>query len=164
MKVSRQHYSKSLAWLCICGLLSIHHPVFAESAPSAESAGHDAHHAQKTQDWPGIYMGFLPCADCIGVKTTLALNKNNSYILITVNTGKSDREFVEKGKFTAGDKADTLVLTPKTGDKTRQYLVGKDTLTQLDEHGNRIAGKQAERFVLHRKDPSESEPASHSGH
>ena len=164
MKRSTRPYAKTLAWLFFCGLLSVHQPVFAESAPAAESSDHDAHHAKKTKDWPGIYMGFLPCADCVGVKTTLALNKNNSYILITVNTGKSDREFVEKGKFAAGDKADILILTPKNSDKTRQYQVGKDTLTQLDEHGNRMTGKQAERFVLHRKDPSESEPASHSGH
>jgi len=37
-------------------------------------------------------------------------------------------------------------------------------MVQLDEQGNRINGKQAERYILRRKDPSESEPTSHSGH
>ncbi len=161
MRALRQHYQKSLACMLLTGLLSVFNPAFAETA---EPQDHDAHHAQKSQDWPGIYLGFLPCADCVGVKTTLALNKNNSYILITVNVGKSDREFVEKGKFSAGDKSNTVVLTPKNGTKTHHYLVGQDMLIQLDEQGNRITGKLADRYVLRRKDPSEAEPSSHSGH
>lgn len=161
MRAMRQNYKKGLACLLLAGLFSAFNPALAETS---EATDHSAHHAEKTQDWPGIYMGFLPCADCVGVKTTLALNKNNSYILITVNVGKSDREFIEKGKFSAGDVADTVLLTPKNGGKSHLYLVGKDMMIQLDEQGNRITGKQADRYVLHRKDPSESEPSSHSGH
>jgi uncharacterized lipoprotein NlpE involved in copper resistance len=134
----------------------------------AETAGMDdgnAHHGQTSIDWPGMYRGFLPCDDCKGVKTTLALNKNNTYILITQHIGKSEREFVEKGKF-ASDDGKTIVLTPRnTADSpaTRQYLVGENLLTQLDGNGNRMTGKFADRYVLRRTVLTEK-ATSHSLH
>lgn len=125
---------------------------FAQAEATTETETHEAHHGN---DWPGVYYGFLPCADCVGIKTTLALNKNNSYILITQYAGKSDREFVEKGKFTSGDKADILILTSRDGSNSRQYFAAKDMLIQLDDTGNRISGKLADRYILHRTDVTE---------
>ena len=118
---------------------------------------------QNSLDWPGVYHGFLPCDDCKGVKATLALNKNNSYILITQYVGKSEREFVEKGKFTWDNNSNTIVLTPRDSSTTRQYFVGENMLTQLDNNGNRISGKLADRYILRRTDIKESAP-SHSSH
>ena len=137
-----------------------HQPLFAETA---ETKDHDGHHAQNSLDWPGIYNGFLPCADCMGIKTSLALNKNNSYIMITQFTGKSPRDFVEKGKFTWGDKDNTIVLTSRDGSKTHHYFVGENELIQLDNTGNRFSGKEADRYILRRTDVT-AEPPSHSGH
>ncbi len=155
------HYKKRITFTLMLGLLLNFIPAFAETTDSHDKQGH---HADKSLDWPGIYMGFLPCQDCIGVKTTLALNKSGSYILITVNVGKSDREFVEKGKFTAGGKGDTLVLTARNSNVTHQYAVAKDMLIQLDEQGNRVSGKLADRYILRRKDTTDSGPSEHSGH
>lgn len=130
---------------------------------NAEVAGkldNDAHAAHHSLDWPGIYFGFMPCTDCPGVKTTLALNKNNSYILITMYAGKSDREFVEKGKFEWTDKPNTIVLIPKKGGEQHQYLVGDNQLIQLDAEGNRISGKNADRYVLRRTDVTDEAKAT----
>ena len=135
-------------------------PAFAEAAGSA----HEGHHASSSLDWPGLYLGLLPCADCVGIKTSLALNKNNSYILITQYAGKSEREFVEKGKFSWGDKENTIVLTPKNGSEPHYYEVGKDVLTKLDNHGNRISGKNADSYVLRRTDVTGKTEPSHGGH
>jgi uncharacterized lipoprotein NlpE involved in copper resistance len=137
-----------------------YNPVFAESTATMNS---DAHHAQNSLDWPGIYYGFLPCDDCKGVKAKLALNKNNSYIFISQYIGKSDREFVEKGKFTWGDKSNTIVLTPRNSSTTKHYLVGENMLIQLDDNGNRITGKLADRYILRRNDITES-ASPHSAH
>ncbi|MDP3876713.1 MAG: copper resistance protein NlpE [Methylobacter sp.] len=136
-------------------------PVFAEDA--AETSHKDMHHAQKSLDWPGIYRAFLPCADCKGVKATLALNKNSSYLLITQYVGKSEREIVEKGKFTWGDKENVIVLTPRNGTTTQQYFVGEDMLIQLDNAGNRITGNLADRYTFRRSDMTQSSP-SHAAH
>lgn len=135
---------------------------FAEADKASEQAA-EPHHAHGSQDWPGIYNGLLPCDDCYGIKTSLALNKNGSYILISKYAGKSEREFVEKGKFAAGDKSNTIVLTPRNGATSRQYLVGDNMLIQLGDNGERISGKLADRYILRRMDMT-SEPQSHSGH
>jgi len=157
MQTFRQQLKQILTFFLFIAIFSGYSPVFAETKDK------DAHHAQNSLDWPGIYYGFTPCADCNGVKTTLALNKNNSYILITQYVGKSEREFVEKGKFTADSKSNTIVLTPRNSATTQQYFVGENELIQLDNNGNRISGKLAERYILRRTDIAQSSP-SHSSH
>lgn len=158
MRIYRQKLKQILAFSLFIAVFSVYNPVCAETAET-----NDAHHAQNSPDWPGIYNGFTPCADCNGVKTSLALNKNNTYILITQYVGKSPREFVEKGKYTSGDKSDVIVLTPRNSTTTKYYLVGEDTLTQLDDNGDRISGAEANRYTLRRTDVTRS-PQEHSGH
>jgi len=128
------------------------------AAETTETAEHGEHHAQNNIDWPGIYNGFTPCADCIGVKTTLALNKNDTYMLITQYAGKSEREFVEKGKFSWNDKSNIITLTPRNSETTHQYLVAENMLIQLDSKGERIMGKLADKYILRRNNVTESEP------
>jgi uncharacterized lipoprotein NlpE involved in copper resistance len=155
----RQQFIQILVFSVLIAISSGINTVCSEPA---ETIDKDSHHAQNNLDWPGVYFGFLPCDDCKGVKATLALNKNNSYILITQYVGKSDREIVEKGKFAPGNKSNTLVLTPRKSSTTKQYLVGENQLIQLDDDGNRISGKLADRYILRRKDvtdPTSSHPA-----
>lgn len=158
MRTFRLRFKHILAFFLFTAIFSNHSLAFAETAETANT-----HHAQNSVDWPGVYYGFLPCDDCKGIKSTLALNKNNSYILITQNVGQSKRDVVEKGKFTSGDKSDTLVLTSRDGSTTRQYSVGENMLIQLDNNGNRISGKLADRYILRRSDVTES-TQSHSSH
>jgi len=139
----------------LVGIFSAYNPVFAETT---ETKAADVHqHPQNTTDWPGIYNGFLPCADCIGIKTTLALNKNNTYILISQYAGKSEREFVEKGKFTWSNDNSSILLTPRNGTTTQQYAVDENKLTQLDSNGKRITGKLADRYSLRRTDVTDKQ-------
>jgi uncharacterized lipoprotein NlpE involved in copper resistance len=147
----KRHLKKYLVLGFFVGLLSMNNAVFAEATATTteESAVHEQHHF----DWSGVYHGFLPCADCKGIKMTLALNPNNdSYILMSQFIGKSDREIVEKGKFAWGDTNKTVVLTPRNGTQTRQFLVGDNQLTQLDNNGNLVTGETAERYVLRRNE------------
>ncbi|MDO9424354.1 MAG: copper resistance protein NlpE [Methylobacter sp.] len=156
MRTFRQQFKRILTFFLFGAIFSGYNPVFAETA---ETKDKDTHHAPNSLDWPGIYYGFTPCADCNGIKTTLALNKNNSYILITQYVGKSEREFVEKGKFTSDNKSNTIVLTPRNSSTTQQYFVGENRLIQLDNNGNRISGKLAERYILRRTDIVQSSPS-----
>lgn len=130
-------------------------PALAETADNKDK---EAHHAQHSREWPGVYNGVTPCDDCYGVKTSLALNKNNSYVLMTQLLGKSPRDYTEKGKFSWSENGDKILLTPRDGSTTRQYLVGEKTLTQLDGNGNRYTGKNAEKYVLRRNDITATEP------
>lgn len=158
MRTFKQHFKQILAFFLFIAFFSNHSLAFAETAETA-----NINHAENSVDWPGVYYGFLPCDDCKGIKSTLALNKNNSYILITQNVGQSKRDIVEKGKFTSGDKSNTLVLTSRDGSTTRQYFVSENMLIQLDNNGNRVSGKLADRYILRRSDVTES-PQSHSSH
>jgi copper homeostasis protein (lipoprotein) len=135
-------------------------PAFAETADDK-----DVQHAQANLNLSGLYLGFYPCADCQGIRTTLALNKNNTYVYISLYVGKSDREFVEKGKFTLGENGNTLVLTPRKGSTTvQQYLIEDDMLIKLDEDGNRITKDGADGYILKRKDVVKTPENTHTGH
>jgi uncharacterized lipoprotein NlpE involved in copper resistance len=135
-------------------------PVLAESTADENTNQHD-----NKLNISGLYLGFTPCPDCKGIKTTLGLNANRTYALYTVYVGKSEREFVEKGKYEWGKKENTIVLTPRKGSsKTQYYLVGEEKLTKLDDDGNLIIGDDADRYVLKRKNMVEDSPMSHSGH
>jgi copper homeostasis protein (lipoprotein) len=145
----------------LIAVCSSNQPVFAEIADVQD---HDAHHANNSLEWPGIYRGFTPCGDCNGVKTSLALNTNQTYILITQYIGKSLREFVEKGKFTWDNNANTIVLKSRDGAKTHYYLLEENQLIQLDEQGNHIGGSDAQRYILRRNDVMLAPPPEHSSH
>jgi uncharacterized lipoprotein NlpE involved in copper resistance len=160
MQTLRQEFKHILTFFLFIAIFQGCNPVFAETA---EATDKDLHHAQNSLDWPGIYRGFVPCDDCKGIKSTLALNKNNSYLLITQYVGKSEREIVEKGKFISGDKSNTIILTPRDNSAPRQYLVGENMLIQLDNTGNRVTGKLADRYILRRSDIKES-TQPHSSH
>jgi copper homeostasis protein (lipoprotein) len=120
----------------------------------------------KALNLSGLYLGYYPCDDCKGIRTTLALNSNNTYVYISLYTGKSEREIIEKGRFSIGENGDTLVLTPKKGSTTtQQYLIDDDMLVKLDEDGSRITKDGADRFILKRKDVVKTKDGSnHAGH
>ncbi|QWF71651.1 copper resistance protein NlpE N-terminal domain-containing protein [Methylomonas paludis] len=158
MRTFRQKFIPAFLSLAYLAIFSAGRPVFAEAT---ETKNAEAHHAHGHIDWPGIYNGFTPCADCIGIKTTLALNANDSYVLLTKFTGKSEREFVEKGKFTWNDASNIITLTPRNSTTSQQYLVAENMLIQLDNNGNRFTGKLADRYILRRNDITQTAP-SHS--
>ncbi|MEQ1559179.1 MAG: copper resistance protein NlpE [Methyloglobulus sp.] len=160
MLTFKQKTKSFLAFLLVAFVCLSCNPVFAETAGNT-----DAQPIRKSLNLSGLYLGFFPCADCQGIRTTLALNQNNNYVLITIYVGKSDREFVEKGKFTLTETGDKLVLTPRKGSTTTQeYLIDDDMLIKLDEDGNRITSDGADRFILRRKDVMKAPGNQHSGH
>ena len=124
----------------------------------AEEMDHSSH-----KNWSGLYLGFVPCPDCKGVKTTLALNPSGTYQLLTQYVGKSDREIVEKGKFEMDSETKTITLIPKKGGLKRQYFMdSNEALIQLDDEGHRITGDGADRYVLHKTDVTQ--PSNSSAH
>jgi len=154
MQTFKQHFKQSLAVLLFSA-------VFSGFVGAAETD--DTHHAQNTQEWPGVYNGFLPCDDCKGIKTTLALNNNGTYILMTQFVGKSPRDFVEKGKFAWNADSNTLVLTSRDGSTKHEYGVDENNLVKLDDNGNRVSGKLAERYILRRNVMPEAQQ-QHAAH
>jgi copper homeostasis protein (lipoprotein) len=103
---------------------------------------------QSASHWDGVYKGVLPCADCEGIQTSISL-KNMTYKVTTKYLGKSDSIIKYSGKFKRNQQANTIILTnPDNKGWTGTYLVGKNTLTQLDGDGKIITGPLADKFVL----------------
>ena len=116
----------------------------------------DGDHTSKiSNDFIGVYKGVLPCADCKGITTTLELKENATYSLKTSYQGKSEKVFEEKGRFTWNHNINSIVLND-IKNAPNQYLVGKNSLTQLDMSGNKISGNLASNYIL-RKEMSSSE-------
>ncbi|HCE56120.1 MAG TPA: hypothetical protein DER05_14455 [Lutibacter sp.] len=92
-------------------------------------------------DWPGVYKGVLPCADCDGIETEIKINANLTYEMSSTYLGKNEETFKETGSFKwddAGAKITLVNTNSKTA--TNQFLVGENILFKLDADGNRIEG------------------------
>lgn len=106
----------------------------------------DTHKAKIPVDYVGTYKGTLPCADCQGLLTVIAINENSTFCIKTKYEGKGDKIFVQKGNFTWNKKGDIIILKGVNG--SNQYLVGENTLTQLDVYGKKSTGSFAEDYIL----------------
>lgn len=116
----------------------------SNKSPMVESLGDNSANAL---DWNGKYQGVIPCASCEGIKTTLTLNEDLSYVLSTQYLGKSEEIFEVKGTF-QWNQAGNIITLDGIKDAPNQFLVGENTLIQLDMSGNRITGNLANKYML----------------
>jgi len=107
----------------------------------------DTHTSQNSLDWDGIYRGVLPCADCEGIQKIIYLNKDGSYRVRTEYLGKQDSAGDYSGKLSWNKEGNTVILQ-EAGDQKISYLVGENTLTQLDMNGRKITGELAGKYIL----------------
>ena len=86
---------------------------------------------------PDSYAGTLPCADCAGIATTVALFSDTTYRLREAYQGKSAAPVVSMGRWTHDGRTLTLDGLGRT---LRFAVKGEDTLSLLDQSGQPIAG------------------------
>jgi len=169
MQALTKQLKQNLALIFFNSLFLAYNPAMAESDMQtqekvlrAREMTHQQHadHVNpidKSQDFHGVFYGFLPCDDCNGIKTTLSLKQKNNYLLVTQYARESSREFYEKGKYSWNDENHTVVLTPRKELTTRQYHIENEgTLVQLNSDGTRRAGAEADRYTLRRSDTVKS--------
>jgi heat shock protein HslJ len=107
-----------------------------------------ADNSMTSLDWPGIYHGILPCADCEGIKTQLVLNENLTYRQKTSYLGKEENIFETKGTFT-WDKSGSKITLENI--ENQVYQVGENKLFHLDKSGNRITGDLANNYIMEKE-------------
>ncbi len=120
-----------------------------ENVETVDTTAVDSHNSENSLDWAGVYEGTTPCADCEGIKTTLELKKDNTYVLSQTYLGKFEedpKEFGESGSFTWKDNGSVVVL--KSGDKTIQFKVEENQVRLLDLQGDVIDGDLADMYIL----------------
>jgi hypothetical protein len=126
---------------------------------SQQDKDHSAHlnPVDHSQEFHGVFYGYLPCNDCAGVKTTLSLKQNNNYLLVTQPARDSSREFYEKGKYNWDDEKHTVVLTPNKDSGAHHYLIEDEgTIVQINNDGSRMTGQAPDRYILRRSDTVKS--------
>lgn len=99
-------------------------------------------------DWPGVYRGVLPCADCEGIETELTLNADLTYVISSIYLGKNNEALKENGNFKWDEAGAKITLENTDSKATNQYLVGENMLFKLDANGNRIEGDLKEKYQL----------------
>ena len=100
-------------------------------------------------DWAGTYKGTLPCSDCDGIVTELTIQKDNTYIMRTIYMGKKERPSEQTGTFT-WDAGGNSIRLSGMDDQPNQYLVGINTLLQLDKNGSKINTSDGHKYLLNK--------------
>ena len=108
----------------------------------------NAHNAKNSLDYDGIYRGVLPCADCEGIKSTVYLNRDSTFKITETYVGKGENSFDTSGTFSWNKAGNTITLKTANASENRSYFVGENTLTQLDQSGNKISGNLAANYIL----------------
>lgn len=116
-----------------------------DSANNATTAGDTS---QNALDWAGTYETTLPCADCPGIKTTLTLNKDNTF-KITEEYLEKKAKYPDQGTFAWNKEGNIITLNGK--DVKYKYKVGENKLTQLDLDGKEINNSFKDLYVYKKK-------------
>lgn len=112
----------------------------------------DSVDSKNTLNWPSVYNGTLPCADCPGIEVELILNQDETYQLSTVYLEKSKNVFKENGTFSwnANGNIITLNIDGKPS-PDHQYMIMESKIMKLDNKGNVISGALKENYILSKK-------------
>lgn len=100
-------------------------------------------------DWVGSYSGVLPCADCEGIKTTMTLNSDLTFMLTSQYLGKSNEIFTVSGPFEWDSQGRYITLKHEIGDHYN-YLVGENILKQLGRNAEMITSELSEYYNLYK--------------
>ncbi len=106
----------------------------------------DVHNPQNS-DYKGIYTGKLPAADGEGILISIELG-DNTFVRKTEYLSMRHHVYEEHGNFTWNNAGNTIILQETDKEAPNQYLVGENTLTQLNMEGNEITGELANMYVL----------------
>lgn len=118
-----------------------------ENAAKTNDSPDRSHNAKNSLDYIGVYKGILPCADCQGLDTEIAINENGTFCIKTKYEGKGDKTFELKGNFT-WNKTGNMIILNDVKNAPNKYLVGENTLTQLDMSGRKVTGNLAAEYIL----------------
>lgn len=104
----------------------------------------DGHTAENSLDYWGTYKGVLPAADCPGIKTSISINKDKTYVSQTEYIGEKNK-FTEKGKYTIDGNIITLTSSENN---ISYYKVEEGRIRKLDNNKHIITGTMSDKYIL----------------
>ena len=118
------------------------------AAGNAPLSPPQADNSRTSLDWPGVYRGTVPCADCAGIRTRIELRGDGTFARSRVYLGENERPIADQGRFEWDDSGSRI--TVGTGRNAQQYQVGENALFHLDRRGERIIGDLAAAYRLNK--------------
>lgn len=103
--------------------------------------------SRNSLDWPGVYVGTIPCADCEGIRMRIELHSDGTFARTLTYLGRDVRPFADGGSFEWDDSGARVTLKANARDAT-QYRVGENALIALDRNGQPIGGGLAAAYRL----------------
>src|SRR5688572_13816446 len=80
-----------------------------------ENKTNQADNSMTSVDWPGVYTGNLPCADCESIQTTIELHKDLTFVMQKKYVGKSSTVNKTQGVFYWNSKGNLIKIKPNDG-------------------------------------------------
>jgi hypothetical protein len=106
----------------------------------------------KSQQFRGVYYGYLPCDFCAGIKMTLSLKNKKNYLLVIQYAQSSNREFFEKGKYEWNEKDGIVTLVSRKDSSTQRFIIKNEgALIKVKADGTWMKGNQ-DQYTLLRTD------------
>ena len=101
----------------------------------------------------GTYEGTLPAADCEGIKTTLTLNKDKTYILRSeyIGEGEKSATFESKGHYNLINGNLIELSLTSSNEKSYYKILDGSKVMLSDKEGTVNQGVLAEYYILKKK-------------
>jgi heat shock protein HslJ/uncharacterized membrane protein len=109
-------------------------------------------------DFSGLYQGITPCADCVGIKTSIDIKPDLTYQKTNIYL---EKEVYLKQNGSWKIKNDSTILLNENGQENA-YRTRNGNLIILDGDGNIITGDIAPLFILHKVDTTENAEGDYS--
>lgn len=170
MKVLTISLKQRLALILLSFLIISFNPAMAKSDKEAmgdvqrarEMARQNEDHSKhkkpvdESQEFRGVYYGYLPCDNCAGIKMTLSLKNKKNYLLVTQYAQVSNKAYFDKGKYEWDDIHHTVTLTSKKDSSVRILRIKNDgTLIMPPPDGKPMKGSQ-DKYALTRSDKNKA--------
>ena len=102
-----------------------------------------------SEEFLAEFQGTLPCQDCEGIKTRVALQPERRFEIKMKYIGKSDSIYQYKGQYYY-DESDQLLMI-NMDDEMQYFEVNPEYLKKLNENAKPIQSDNEEKYLLIRR-------------
>ena len=95
------------------------------------------------------FQGTIPCQDCKGIKTRVALQPERKFEMKMKYVGKSDSIYHYKGQYYYDEDEQLLMI--KTDDQIQYFNINPEYLKKLDENAKPFPSENEEDYFLIRQ-------------
>lgn len=103
--------------------------------------------AMSPGEMTGTYSGVIPCADCEGIKISLSLKDDNTFMMNSEYLGKEATDLQVVGSYQY-DEPSNIITLENTSNGPTKFLLEDGKVSMLDQNSNKIEGDLADKYIL----------------